>query len=78
MLRLKYLFNDVNLAEMILKNWDYDEGSTEMFKFYRISSNAIYPFKYKGRTQLLRFAPALGRLHFLSSQYTPSKTKRWS
>jgi Ser/Thr protein kinase RdoA (MazF antagonist) len=154
MLRLKYLFNDLNLAEMILKNWNFDEGSTEMFKYYRISSNAIYPFKCEGKTQLLRFGPkaeklksnilaeldfisylrandygvleavqskqeeelievqtpwgeyyasvfkrvsgvqinntdfsdtiifshgkALGRLHLLSSQYTPSKNKRWS
>ncbi|WP_199617501.1 phosphotransferase enzyme family protein [Paenibacillus alkalitolerans] len=154
MLKLKYLFNNVDLAEMILKNWDYDEQSIDMFKHYRISSNAIYPFKYEGKTRLLRFAPmteklkanilaelafisylrdngygvlepveskrgeelveartpwgdyfasvfkrvsgvqlkntdssdaiifsygkALGRLHFLSSQYTPGTDKRWS
>ncbi|MCL6602852.1 MAG: phosphotransferase [Paenibacillus sp.] len=154
MLKLKYLFNDVNLAEMLLKNWNYDETSLDMFKHYRISSNAIYPFRCEGRTQLLRFAPiseklasnilaeldfisylrdndygvleavvsnkgeklvqvetpwgeyfasvfervsgvqmnhtdssepiiysygkALGRLHHLSSQYTPGNTKRWS
>ncbi|TXK70170.1 phosphotransferase enzyme family protein [Paenibacillus sp. N3.4] len=154
MLKLKYLFNDVNLAEMILKNWHFDEGSMEMFKYYRISSNAIYPFKCEGKNQILRFAPkseklksnilaeldfisylrdnqygvlesvtskhgekvvevrtpwgeyfasvfkrvsgvqinntdfsdtiifshgkALGRLHYLSSQYTPGKFKRWS
>jgi Ser/Thr protein kinase RdoA (MazF antagonist) len=154
MLKLKFLFNNVDLAEMILKNWNYDEGSLDMFKYYRISSNAIYPFKCEGKTQLLRFAPktemlksnilaeldfisylhangygaletvlsknseelvevqtpwgeyfasvfkrvsgvpinntdfsdailfsygkALGKLHHLSSQYTPSKTKRWS
>ena len=62
MLRLKYLFNDVNLAEMILKNWDFDEGSIEMFKYYRISSNAIYPFKCQGKTQLLRFASKTEKL----------------
>ncbi|MNJ48742.1 homoserine kinase [compost metagenome] len=28
-----------------------------MFKHYRISSNAIYPFQFEGKTQLLRFAP---------------------
>ncbi|WP_373231080.1 phosphotransferase enzyme family protein [Cohnella sp.] len=154
MLKLKYLFDDVNLAEMVLKNWNYDEGSIDMFKYYRISSNAIYPFKCEGKTHLLRFAPkteklksnilaeldfisylrdnhygvlesveskhgeelvevqtpwgdyfasvfkrvsgvqinntdfsdtiifshgkALGRLHLLSSQYTPDKTQRWS
>ncbi|OPA75129.1 hypothetical protein BVG16_21205 [Paenibacillus selenitireducens] len=154
MLKLKYLFNDVNLAEMLLKNWDYDQESIEMFKYYRISSNAIYPFRNEGKTQLLRFAPktekckdhilaeldfisylrtkhygvlesvvskngeelveaqtpwgeyfasvfkrvsgvqmnqtdfgdtivfnygkALGKLHHLSSQYTPTAAKRWS
>lgn len=154
MLKLKYLFNDLNLAEMILKNWNYDEASLDMFQYYRISSNAIYPFQYKGSTELLRFAPkeeklesnilaeldfiaylrdndygvletvlskkgeelvevqtpwgqyfasvfkrvsgvqinktdfsdsvvfshgkALGRLHLLSSRYTPTLTKRWS
>jgi Ser/Thr protein kinase RdoA (MazF antagonist) len=154
MLKLKYLFNDVNLAEMILGNWEFDKESVDMFKYYRISSNAMYPFKFKGKTQLLRFAPktekykenmlaelefiaylrangygvlesvtsqsgkeleeaqtpwgdyfasvfrrvsgvqinktdfsdtiifshgkALGKLHHLSSEYTPTTTKRWS
>jgi Ser/Thr protein kinase RdoA (MazF antagonist) len=57
MLKLKYLFNDVNLAEMLLLNWEYDKESIEMFKHYRISSNAIYPFKFKGNILFLRFAP---------------------
>lgn len=62
MLKLKYLFNNVNLAEMLLKNWNYDEASIDMFKYYRISSNAIYPFKCEGKTQLLRFAPKTEKL----------------
>src|SRR5690348_10103928 len=62
MLKLKYLFNNVNLAEMILQNWHFDEGSMEMFKYYRISSNAVYPFKFDGKTQLLRFAPKSEKL----------------
>ncbi|BBH20061.1 hypothetical protein Back11_14060 [Paenibacillus baekrokdamisoli] len=154
MLKLKYLFNDVNAAEMLLRNWDFDNESMDMFQYYRISSNAIYPFQFKGNTQLLRFAPktekskenilaeldfiaylrtkqygvleavvskageelveaqtpwgeyfasvfkrvageqinktdfndnvvfslgkALGRLHYLSSEYTPINHKRWS
>lgn len=153
-LKLNYLFNNVDLAEMLMKNWNYDEASMELFKYYRISSNAIYPFKCEGKTHLLRFAPkteklksnilseldfisylrdnhygvlesvvskhgeelvevrtpwgeyfasvfkrvsgvqinntdysdtiifahgkALGRLHHLSSQYSPGKIKRWS
>jgi Ser/Thr protein kinase RdoA (MazF antagonist) len=42
---------------MLLRNWAFDEESLDMFKYYRISSNAIYPFKCRGKTQLLRFAP---------------------
>jgi Ser/Thr protein kinase RdoA (MazF antagonist) len=57
MLKLKYLFNDENLAEMILGNWEFDKESIDLFQYYRISSNAIYPFSWKGKTQLLRFAP---------------------
>ncbi|MDQ0090978.1 Ser/Thr protein kinase RdoA (MazF antagonist) [Paenibacillus anaericanus] len=57
MLKLKYLFNNGDLAEIILGNWEFDRESMDMFKYYRISSNAIYPFQLKGNTQLLRFAP---------------------
>jgi Ser/Thr protein kinase RdoA (MazF antagonist) len=57
MLKLKYLFNNVDLAEMLLRNWEFDERSLDMFKYYRISSNAIYPFQAQGKTQLLRFSP---------------------
>ncbi|MBW7456425.1 phosphotransferase enzyme family protein [Paenibacillus sepulcri] len=57
MLKLKYLFDNVNAAEMLLKNWEFDRESTDMFKYYRISSNAIYPFSWEGKTRLLRFAP---------------------
>lgn len=58
MIKLKYLFDNRDLATMILGNWKYDEDSLELFKYYRISSNAIYPFRYEGKTKILRFAPA--------------------
>lgn len=57
MLKLRYLFNNEDLAKMILGNWMYDDDSLEMFQYYRISSNAIYPFRCEGAVQLLRFAP---------------------
>lgn len=57
MMKLKHLFNNEDLALMILKNWDYDTGSTELFKYYRISANAVYPFKANSKTNFLRFAP---------------------
>lgn len=58
MLKLKYLFHNESLAKMLLGHWEYDEESLDLFKYYRISSNAVYPFRFQGRTQLLRFAPA--------------------
>ncbi|WP_339304018.1 phosphotransferase [Paenibacillus sp. FSL R5-0519] len=57
MLSLKYLFQNNDLAEMILKNWSYDPESLDMFEYYRISSNAVYPFRDQGEVRLLRFAP---------------------
>ncbi|WP_026477681.1 phosphotransferase enzyme family protein [Alkaliphilus transvaalensis] len=57
MLKLKCFFDNKDLAKMILENWEYDLASIDMFNFYRISSNAVYPFKYKGKTRFLRFSP---------------------
>ncbi|SFE22105.1 Ser/Thr protein kinase RdoA involved in Cpx stress response, MazF antagonist [Paenibacillus algorifonticola] len=57
MIKLKYLFNNTGLAEMLLQNWNYDADSLDLFRYYRISSNAIYPFRFEGNTRLLRFAP---------------------
>ena len=57
MLRLKYLFDNAELATMLIKNWQFDTPSLDLFKYYRISSNAIYPFKYNGKIHFLRFAP---------------------
>ncbi|MEO4054738.1 phosphotransferase [Solibacillus sp. CAU 1738] len=79
MLKLKYLFDNEDLAEMLLENWEFDKESMELFKYYRISSNAIYPFQAEGKTQLLRFSPKsekkreniLAELEFIS--YLKSK-----
>lgn len=57
MLKLKYLFDNSELALMLLKNWSYDEESLTLFKYFRISSNAIYPFKNQGKLYFLRFVP---------------------
>ncbi|SCY55045.1 phosphotransferase enzyme family protein [Alkaliphilus peptidifermentans] len=73
MLKLKYLFDNRDLAKMILGNWEYDPSSTKMFKYYRISSNAVYPFKSEDKVKLLRFAPCteknknniIGELEFI-------------
>ena len=56
-MKLRYLFDNPELAHILLKNWDYDESSLDMFRSYRISANAIYPFTRNGEIHLLRFCP---------------------
>lgn len=58
MLKLKYLFNNKDLAQMILENWEYDVDDPNLFNYYRISSNAVYWCKNKGNRFFLRFTPA--------------------
>lgn len=73
MLKLRYLFDNRDLALMILENWEYDPTSLNMLDYFRISSNAIYPFEYEGKRRFLRFAPCvekdksniLGELDFI-------------
>lgn len=57
MLKLKYLFDNRDLAMMLIENWEYDSDSLELFKYFRISSNAIYPFKTDGKLRFLRISP---------------------
>lgn len=75
MLKLRYLFENYPLAKAALKNWDYDENTLEkLFPQFRISSNAIYPFSWKGGIRFLRLAPVdekckkniFGELEFIS------------
>lgn len=74
MLKLKYLFDNRDLAQMILENWDYDHDDPNLLKYYRISSNAVYWCRNQGETFFLRFASAeeknkeqiLAELEFLS------------
>lgn len=58
MLKLKYLFDNKDLAHMILNNWEYDCDDSDFLKYYIISSNAVYWCKNQGDTFFLRFAPA--------------------
>lgn len=55
MLKLRHLVDNRPLAELLREAWDADPGP---FAWYRISSNAIYPFTYRGEQRFLRFAPA--------------------
>lgn len=66
MLKLKYLFENYNLAKQCLAFYDYDEKSLDnMLSNFRISSNAIYPFCKKDDTQevcFLRLSPSEEKL----------------
>jgi hypothetical protein len=57
MLKLKHLFDNRDLALMLLENWEYDKNNMDILKFFRISANAIYPYIHNGKTFFLRFIP---------------------
>ena len=58
MLKLTYLFENFDLAKEAIKNWNYDADTLEtMLSYFRISSNAIYPFCHNGQVCFLRLAP---------------------
>ena len=58
MLKLKYLFEKYQLVRTVLNHWKYDEETfDELTKYFRISSNAIYPFASNGKICFLRLAP---------------------
>ena len=75
MLKLKNLFENFDLAKEALSHWAHDaEGLEEMLAQFRVSSNAIYPFRRGGEVCFLRLAPVeekregniRGELEFLS------------
>lgn len=58
MLKLKYLFENYDLAKEALKNWPHKEDRlNEILVHYRISSNAVYPFLDEDGLCFLRLAP---------------------
>ena len=58
MLKLEYLFENYELAREALALWEHDEDNLEeMLGYFRISSNAVYPFTREGRVCFLRLAP---------------------
>lgn len=59
MLKMKYLIEDFDLARQALPHWAHDEDTlTELLGWFRISSNAVYPFNREGRICFLRLSPA--------------------
>lgn len=71
MMKLKYLFDNRDLATMLIENWKYDIENISYMD--RISSNAVYPFSINGKAHFLRFSPIeeksesdlLAELHFI-------------
>lgn len=58
MLKLKYLAENFELASLALANWTHDaETLMDRIKYFRISSNAVYPFERNGQLCFLRMAP---------------------
>ncbi len=57
MMKLKYLFDNRDLANMLLANWEHDEDNHAALDGFRISANAVYPFYRAGALCFLRFAP---------------------
>ena len=59
MLKLKYLEENFELARYALNYWHHDgETLTDRLKWFRISSNGVYPFDRDGRLCFLRLSPA--------------------
>lgn len=74
MLKLRYLYENYELAKEILNHWEHDtENLDQMLQYYRISSNAVYPYTNRGKVCFLRFSSVkekekcniLGELEFL-------------
>lgn len=74
MLKLKYLFENYDLAREALRHWAYDADTLDGYLGrFRISANAVYPFAQGGKTCFLRLAPVsekreqnlLGELEFI-------------
>lgn len=58
MLKLKYLYENYDLAKYALENWEYDADTLDGYlKHFRISSNAVYPFLWQGDVRFLRLSP---------------------
>ncbi|MDE7283793.1 MAG: phosphotransferase [Lachnospiraceae bacterium] len=58
MLKLKYLYENYDLAKFALENWEYDTDTlNDYLQHFRISSNAIYPFLWHGNMRFLRLSP---------------------
>lgn len=59
MLKLVYLVENFDLARLALPHWPHNEDTlAQRLRWFRISSNAVYPFDRAGRLCFLRLSPA--------------------
>ena len=57
-MKLRYLFENFELAKLALARYPHDEDSLdECLRWFRISANAVYPYRHQGRLCFLRLAP---------------------
>jgi len=57
MMKFKHLFDNRDLAHMLLAYWDHDRDKLDVMNHFRISANAVYPFAGENGVHYLRFAP---------------------
>ncbi len=83
MMKLKHLFGNIDLAQMLLANWTIAEGQQERVQHFRSSANAVYILPCDDRTFFLRVTPVeekapgairaeLDFLHYLHSEGYPA------
>lgn len=59
MLKLEYLFENFDLARAALTHYAHDpDRLDESLSWFRISSNAVYPYFHQGELHFLRLCPA--------------------
>jgi len=55
---MRHLFADFELAKTALAHWLHDAATLDAdLALYRISANAVYPFRHNGQWRFLRLAP---------------------
>ena len=58
MMKLRYLFENFDLARLALENYAHDDQTLDLYlRHFRISSNAVYPYANNGVRCFLRLAP---------------------
>lgn len=78
MMKLKHLFGNVELAQMLLHNWQISRGHAQRIAHFRSSANSVYTLECDAGAFFLRVTPAdektpptiQAELHFLRYLHT--------